>query len=1093
MDSVPLWEEDLPKDPTLTTSLEDLPFLWGGWRGHIKKSSPNGFFISPNEMKNNLTHVGFLTLPYSGNMYQNFYGSCDGTKVDPRYFEYDPTFQKIPVDLSHGYIKTTWDSVSKQFMLFDQYAPPTTVPLDDINWAQQQVEDMLRVNGVKSVVKKAEDVNYNFQSTSGFGFQQWYGNKGSFLHEHDQENELFWRNAHLWNARVLWKVSGKEEYIKFKKINTADQRCFEIPPVPLLSYGARCNQYFNEAMDRIYDNTPIKVGIVYQNGGFHRMVSNFISNRDIFGMGDVEKWDKKFWQYLRMRCKQIRINLFDPDTSGMSKEEYVARQNYLYLESTDTFCILPWSQVIKVSQLMKSGDWNTTNDNTLGHLMVALAYVKHHFPGVANYKDALKLMNIALYSDDHILAGTGAIGRFLLDFGRRSEFYGICGFKLKTEDDVVSTNIEDLTFLGAKVAKVGTYYVPVYDAQRVWSSIVLSGPTYLADADYYAKLYSLCFLLAFDAEKHLKPAMNYLTWFVNRLELCGFDLKTKSVSASPLVKGMMTAKLLRERNFPIIPNVNFLRSLWLGLECSLPALPSEGDWYVNLHTQSEMSRRVKNIKNAAKRVIVENRKENKILSKAVSAGPKSNRKAGSRPRRQTKSVTKRRSARGARSQVSSKTLGQPSRVLGGPAKETLKKESQGTSSFDKFVQNACSYLHTLQQPFTARSIGIPEGNLASCKYGFDKKFTIRTDTNGRAFVTFGMARSPGAAAYSLANAGSFLPNVYQAVNMSGADDKYHYVIGNYNKLATAIDPSDLFKTSQIEYIQWDAQTTTTVGIYQYIQSMRAVSFGIQVTPLGEVVSQKGTLVAAQFPRGVFNQSFSLSNYDASGLYTIPGNIVLPMNQMAGFEGVWKPTDITVYNYEDAVIGSEFVSIVDDENNLYDQGAFILFFDGCEPDMEIVVCLAGNYEGLGRNTTYLPGVSSTMADTNELDMTKDILSRSPWGFLTSKMHETGNMEPSSSASIRSLMAQDSKIVNFRNLHLSDSPIYHVSFFQENGKGRVGRAASGGRYEFGAPQGKIGEAMGSFLKFANNQVPLLKKIVTEYLPTALKVGGTLAALL
>jgi len=90
-----------------------IPFLWGGWKEEVTYTPPYNFFISPK----NLKHVGFFETSHQHFIHQNV--TNDGSKLDPLYKLFDPTLIKCGT-LTHGWVKTTWQSISKQFLMFDK-------------------------------------------------------------------------------------------------------------------------------------------------------------------------------------------------------------------------------------------------------------------------------------------------------------------------------------------------------------------------------------------------------------------------------------------------------------------------------------------------------------------------------------------------------------------------------------------------------------------------------------------------------------------------------------------------------------------------------------------------------------------------------------------------------------------------------------------------------------------------------------------------------------------------------------------------------------------------------------------------------------
>jgi len=312
---------------------------------------------------------------------------------------------------------------------------------------------------------------------------------------------------------------------------------------------------------------PIKVGVYFQKGGFHNLLTKIGLEKKIFGMGDCSKWDKHFHKHLRTLCMQVRIALYSGPED--KRAEFVERLRYVYSQSIDTFCILPWKQVIRVLDYMMSGDWNTTADNSMAHLMLLLAYVKLKFPSVSNYREAFSLMEPGIYSDDHIFACPDTrAGRILSDFSNRQSFYTSCGFILKEEDDFVRTDGDwtDLTFLGAKAMKFGALWVPKYDLQRCWSSIVFDNYGGLKPYDYYSKLLSLMLLSTFHGRQRYNEIRDRLQKLVSFLDAEYGDEWFPRKRVSDVLLDIFGEDVHAPSDIPLLPNWEWAIKFWTGYE-----------------------------------------------------------------------------------------------------------------------------------------------------------------------------------------------------------------------------------------------------------------------------------------------------------------------------------------------------------------------------------------------------------------------------------------------------------------------------------------------------------------------------------------------
>lgn len=422
-------------------------------------------------------------------------------KYSEWYLKWDPSLNKHP-PLLHGYANPTWSSIINQIKLFDHpdFEPEPEIK-EAIGWAMGQITLQLRELSVFTEEIKLFDVEWNFQATSGKFTQEKYGNKGQALKNEafQAECEEHYLHAAELGAEPLWKISGKREYLPMTKIDDDNMRCFEIPPTIHLQYAHRVCQLFNKKMYSKWTQLPIKVGIDITRGGFHTLMKRLEDNFLWKYTGDVRKWDKYFRTYLRLMCRDLRINLIHPKYSQTEAQRIADKLFYVYRVATNACVVTPWLQVLRLKGSMLSGDNNTTADNSLGHYGINIGMVKFFIPKVRSLSQILNNFDPNLYADDHINALKARYG-FLRFFEIRSKFYEAAGFNLKKEDDKVQTTTVGLIFLGATCVRHGGYFAPKYNLDRIWSSLVYKGNTIPID-HYFMKVRSLLILSTFNGKK----------------------------------------------------------------------------------------------------------------------------------------------------------------------------------------------------------------------------------------------------------------------------------------------------------------------------------------------------------------------------------------------------------------------------------------------------------------------------------------------------------------------------------------------------------------------------------------------------------------
>jgi len=457
--------------------------------------------------------------------------------------------------------------MKKQFLLFCHEAIEE-LP-DEAEWACNAVIQMCEDGGVFGSELPINEWEMNLGAGTGFGYKKKYPSKGHFYRENLPEQQEYLRKAHLVGAVPAMEVCPKVEYLTMQKILSGDQRCFEIYQVTHTGYQIHLCQKFNKNLYALGpdENYPVSIGVVFSQGGFHRLGMAFEEkdedgNDQTNGMGDVSKWDKSLDHKWRRYCMRIRLAMY----RGLNSNDYRIRMEWMYFWERYSIIILPWGQVVLMDNWMKSGSVLTSSDNTLTHLMVAIAYVKRHERQIGRiivtWRDAMGVIHWYLYADDHLFRMSARLD-FLASFARRCEFYRLCGFKLKEEDDkLVRGTALGLTFLGAEFRKVYGFYVPAFSVGRVWSSTVIESPLGELEAqDYFAKCRSLLLLLC----GHGPSVYNYYKKNVVRKLVHMLDTDIKY---SGWRKRKQSDDFFISSRVPDIPSFEWSFAFWTGSETS---------------------------------------------------------------------------------------------------------------------------------------------------------------------------------------------------------------------------------------------------------------------------------------------------------------------------------------------------------------------------------------------------------------------------------------------------------------------------------------------------------------------------------------------
>jgi hypothetical protein len=316
------------------------------------------------------------------------------------------SYKKLPkLRVTHGVVHPNYRGMRNQLMLFDR---DYNIKFDDellkcLNWSKNIIIDYLRTNNVFTTKLEFEEIDFNFQASPGSMYNSVYKTKGDLITDFSMREKLKSFINYDGPEKECWSLSPKIDYLPHKKIFEENFRCFEIPPLPTAARCMSVCQSFNKKLYTIHgSDSPIKVGVSFQHGGFNALFQSFahkFPNFIIGGEGDCEKYDKTIQNTLRLTCRDIRKALI------FDRDKYVEISKLLdavYDDSMNTYVSLPWGQVVLIPGGMKSGDPDTTSDNTLMHFEVLLSFVKFYFPEVSSFREAMAKLFFALFSDDHL-------------------------------------------------------------------------------------------------------------------------------------------------------------------------------------------------------------------------------------------------------------------------------------------------------------------------------------------------------------------------------------------------------------------------------------------------------------------------------------------------------------------------------------------------------------------------------------------------------------------------------------------------------------------------------------------------------------------
>lgn len=301
-------------------------------------------------------------------------------------------------------------------------------------------------------------VDISKQGSSGVGFECCSNKERAYLNHY---SAISWFTDNYRSApEPIAKYMHKIEVLPIKKIIQDLTRPIIYTPATFYFLQKKHTQEMDDYMKT--GQLPfVAYGINLYGGGMNGVAARM--NRKLFKFkGDCEKFDSTVRRKLFHLIYKLRKRLMP-----LSSKDAL---NYIRDYLSDHPIVLPDGSVIRdLSQI--SGQACTTSDNCLGHLIVVvyMALVRLSEMGKKpTSRNVLELLDFSMYADDHVGATDD---ERLASYVFRKEIYAEFGVVLKESDDLVTTDITDLTFLGGRFHYLEGYnrYIYSYDSDPLAS------------------------------------------------------------------------------------------------------------------------------------------------------------------------------------------------------------------------------------------------------------------------------------------------------------------------------------------------------------------------------------------------------------------------------------------------------------------------------------------------------------------------------------------------------------------------------------------------------------------------------------------------
>jgi hypothetical protein len=320
----------------------------------------------------------------------------------------------------------------------------------DVEASEFSIHNLSTILGLDDVVIRKlsiDEVKFDSASAPGLEYEHVFIDKyDMFQNARGEIDEYCKSNKSL---DIFFKVSGKQELLPKKKILDGKCRTFMFANTLVYFKSAQLFQDFNNKLKGV-----CSVGFTPYYGGMQRLASEL---KGTIIEGDLTGYDRNFPNFLFDVCRDLRLKVTSDFNEG--DRAYI---RFYYEQVKNTHLVLPDGRIVLKSGGNPSGTNNTTYDNTIGHAFVWLYMFRKLTKRDIN---VFLTFRLRLYADDHIVAIPNEY-KDVFSFSNRKSIYSEFGLQLKAEDDFISKDVDGHKFLGFKIVKYKSMYVPIFPEER---------------------------------------------------------------------------------------------------------------------------------------------------------------------------------------------------------------------------------------------------------------------------------------------------------------------------------------------------------------------------------------------------------------------------------------------------------------------------------------------------------------------------------------------------------------------------------------------------------------------------------------------------
>lgn len=325
-----------------------------------------------------------------------------------------------------------------------------------------------------SRVKTQEEVvaGLDLTTSAGFPWNKKYANKREMIENMSEFSQFMqddWDRLKSDEYVAVFGNSLKEEVRPQEKIDANSIRTFTAGPIEMTIHGNRLFEDMNERFYASHLKTASVVGFSTQYRGWDELISKLRAHPNGFAL-DESQYDSSLRAYLMWACAEFRWHMLRPEDQSVDN---FMRLRIYYRNLVNTLIITSDGVFVLKKGGNPSGSVNTISDNTL-ILFILLAYgwIMNAPSDMLSLGDFEENLALALCGDDN----TWTVSDKAVLFFNAKSLIGVwkeIGITTTT-DSLIPRPVEELDFLSAYTVYVDGVAVPLYNRNKLLTSLLYS-------------------------------------------------------------------------------------------------------------------------------------------------------------------------------------------------------------------------------------------------------------------------------------------------------------------------------------------------------------------------------------------------------------------------------------------------------------------------------------------------------------------------------------------------------------------------------------------------------------------------------------------